>query len=213
VTATPAEAAQPAFWQAYLPSGYRDYRFPPGARVLDVGCGEGNQLLKLREAGHQVVGVEPWREVFPTLRAHRLAVAAGVAEALPIRSASCGAVLCKVVTPLTEERKAIAELGRVLRPGGLAYVIHHGAGFYLRYLLQAPKWQYRVYAVRGLVNSWFYALTGVRLPGWLGDTIYQSARRLRRAYGSAGLTLVEREPSRRFLGFPVFIADRLRRDA
>jgi SAM-dependent methyltransferase len=33
-------------------------RFPPGQRVLDVGCGRGDFLAKCREKGHEVTGVE-----------------------------------------------------------------------------------------------------------------------------------------------------------
>ena len=31
----------------------------PGARVLDVGCGFGSFLLRAREAGYAVAGIEP----------------------------------------------------------------------------------------------------------------------------------------------------------
>lgn len=199
------------FWAAFLPAGLAEYRFPAGATVLDVGCGQGDQSLQLREAGHPVIGIDPRPEIRSILRTRALPAAAAKAELLPIRTGSCGAVLCKVVTPYADERLAIGEIGRVLCEGGVAYVIHHGAGYYVRYLFRPESWRHRLYALRTLANTWCYALTRRRLPGRLGDTLYQSARRLRAEYASARLQLVERAPSRRFLGLPVFIADRLQR--
>jgi hypothetical protein len=68
-----------------------------------------------------------------------------------------------------------------------------------------------LYAARVIVNTLVYRLTGSRLPGFWGDTLFQSERRLRRYYAAAGLELVDQPYSARFGGAPVFIYHELRR--
>jgi S-adenosylmethionine-dependent methyltransferase len=41
----------------------------PGMTVLDVGCGQGTQLLRLAEAGCAVTGVDPSEDLLALLRA------------------------------------------------------------------------------------------------------------------------------------------------
>jgi hypothetical protein len=67
-----------------------------------------------------------------------------------------------------------------------------------------------VYLVRSLV-TWLYVLFGVRLPGFLGDTLYQSRPRLRGYNRRAGLRLIEDTPARTFLGLPVFLYQTVKR--
>jgi hypothetical protein len=119
--------------------------------------------------------------------------------------------LCKVVLPYTDERRAIKEIGRVLAKGGVAVIYLHGLGYSLRYLFKPDIWKRSVYAARTIFNTMIYRLSGRRLPGFLGDTIFQSDRRLRRYYRSAGLTLESVIQSRRFLGQPVFIGHVVRK--
>jgi hypothetical protein len=116
-----------------------------------------------------------------------------------------------VVIPYTHEAKAIAEIARVLRPGGTARVSYHGLGYFLKYLLTDRRWKTRVYGLRSIANTLLYAVSAQRLPGFWGDTLYQSERRLRRYYATNGLELIEAHPSRSFAGAPVFIYHVLRR--
>jgi hypothetical protein len=116
-----------------------------------------------------------------------------------------------VVLPYTDERRAIEEIARVLTKKGVALLYVHGLGYSLRYLLRPDSWKHSVYAARTIVNTVVYRLSGRRLPGFLGDTIFQSDRTLRRYYRSAGLTLLSTIPSGRFFGQPVFIGHVLRK--
>src|SRR6266849_3429182 len=176
------------YWSAYLSSPPEISYYQPGGTVLDVGCGNGEQLTRLRDARCRGIGLDLAPEA-----------------ALPCRSNSCQGVLCKVVIPYTDERLAIEEIGRVLAPGGVAVLYFHGIGYSLRYLLKPDIWKLSLYAARTIANTMLYRLLGIRLPGLLGDTLYQSESRLRRYYRSSGLTFDSAIPSRRFLGLPVFI--------
>jgi len=116
-----------------------------------------------------------------------------------------------VVIPYTDEQLAIAEIGRVLAPGGVALLYLHGLGYSLRYLLKPDIWKRSVYAAKTILNTVVYRLVRRRLPGRLGDTLFQSETRLRRCYRSAGLTLESTIPYRRFVGRPSFIGHVVRK--
>ena len=83
-----------------------------------------------------------------------------------------------MVLPYTDERRAIEEIGRVLATGGVAVLYLHGLGYSLRYLLKPDSGSVRLYAARTIVNTVVYRLSGRRLPGFLGDTLFQSDRRV-----------------------------------
>jgi SAM-dependent methyltransferase len=92
----------------------------PGARVLDLAAGTGKLSAALLDAGLDVVAVEPLaslREVLVgKLGASR--VHDGVAEALPIADESVDAVTVADAFHWFDQQRALAEIHRVLRPGG-----------------------------------------------------------------------------------------------
>lgn len=192
-------------WQDYdLPDPFF-FDFQPGAAVLDVGCGCGVQLRGLEHKGAAAIGLDPHFESLRQSRSNGCKVFQAVAERIPIRSERLDGLICKGVIPFTEEPLAFREISRVLRGGGISHCGYLSAGYYLRYLLRGSSWRFRVYGLRTLLNTWLYAATGHRLPGFLGDTVYQSRRRLKRYYGDNGLRLIQETPSRCFLGLSVFI--------
>ena len=185
--------------------------FPPGSRVLDVGCGYGKQLERLLRAGLDALGVERSPSLVDALTARGMPVLRGTAEHLPFEAEAFDGLVCKVVVPYTDERQAIAEWARVVRLGGCIRAVYHGAGYYLRYLTCGPGLPLRIYAARALANTWCYVLSGRRVPGFLGDTLYQSSKRLICYYRDVGLELEREWPSPGFCGKPVFIYHELRR--
>ncbi len=195
----------------YVAADFELTAFPAGARVLDVGCGEGRHLRALQSQGCLPVGVDLAIAEVEQLHADDFRVVRAVAEHLPFRDASFDGVVCSVVVPYTDEAIAVAEWARVLTPGGSVRVSYHGMGFALRQLLFGPGLSLRVYGLRTIVNSWVYALTGRRLPGWIGDTIYQSETRLARYYRQSGFRVVASSTSRTLGPFPVFIYHHLDR--
>jgi SAM-dependent methyltransferase len=97
---------------------------PAGGHVLDLGAGTGQFLRPLAEwLDSSVVGVEP----SPAMRANagaatlpgRIGLVAGRAEALPLRAASVDvAWLSAMVHQIDDVDRSVAELRRVVRPGG-----------------------------------------------------------------------------------------------
>lgn len=185
--------------------------FPAGARVLDVGCGGGRHLRMLRSEGCLPIGIDLAATQLLELHAEGFTVVRAVAEHLPFRDASFDGVVCSVVVPYTDEAIAITEWARVLAPGGTVRASYHGFRYALRQLLHGPGLTLRVYGLRTIVNTWVYAVTGRRLPGWIGDTIYQSERRLARHYRRIGFRVVASSTSRTPGGSPVFIYHHLER--
>lgn len=97
----------------------------PGLQWVDVGCGNGafTEMLVQRCAPVQVQGIDPSAEQLAFAR-HRLANAAaqfdlGDAMALPYgESTFDAAVMALVIFFVPDPAKSVAEMARVVRPGG-----------------------------------------------------------------------------------------------
>ncbi|MER5992262.1 class I SAM-dependent methyltransferase [Streptomyces viridosporus] len=104
-------------------------------RVIEVGAGNGLNFAHYPGTVSEVVAIEPERilrksAVEAALRAQvPVDVAPGAAEALPVKSeAFDAAVLSLVLCSVRDVRRALAELRRVLRPGGELRFFEHGRG-------------------------------------------------------------------------------------
>ena len=193
------------FLKSYVLADYNIAEFPKGALVLDVGCGMGGDLKELERRGCLAVGIEPGCESVNSCRRQMLRVIQAIGEHIPLKTASCDGLICNGVLSFTNEACVLREFRRVLKPEALGRFCFLGAGYYLRLLLCASSWKYRFYGMRALVNTWLYVATGRRLPSFLGDTIYQSRKRLRMYYSECGLKLLEDRSAPTFLRFPVLI--------
>jgi SAM-dependent methyltransferase len=148
VTALPGALASPNIWHhpevyeaenrgvdsdGVLESAMRGRHDWAGQRVLDVGCGTGFHLPRFAVTAAEVVGVEPHP---PLLRRARRRVASvpavrvlpGTAQAVPLPDASVDVVHARwayFFGPGCEP--GLAEVARVLRRGGTAFVIDNDA--------------------------------------------------------------------------------------
>jgi 2-polyprenyl-6-hydroxyphenyl methylase/3-demethylubiquinone-9 3-methyltransferase len=99
---------------------------PGPARALDVGCGAGFLSNFLAAAGHDVTGLDASAESLAVAARHdrtgRVAYELGDALALPYPDASFD-VVCAMdfLEHVEEPARAVAEVGRVLRPSGLFF--------------------------------------------------------------------------------------------
>jgi SAM-dependent methyltransferase len=139
--------ANAAWWQAGFTSGadpeYEEQILPMAAahlagarRVLDVGTGEG-QLARLAAGlGCEVVGLDPTpaQVAVAAARAGGPAYLLAGAAPLPVRSASVDCVIaCLVFEHIRDVEQALAEVARVLEPGGrFLFFLNHP-------LLQTPN--------------------------------------------------------------------------
>lgn len=121
-------------------------RLGPRARVLDVGCGRGGVMeLFWREVG-LAVGVDA---DYASLAEHRtrqtappgMPLTGGQVEALPFQTASFDLVLALwVFEHLPRPAPALAELARVLRPGGHLLFLTPNAQHPLIWANRASQW-------------------------------------------------------------------------
>ncbi len=115
------------FAGADVPAGF--FPFAKGARVLDVGCGPGFWTRELARRGYEVAAVDltdtAVRLAQRSLALFGLAaeVRQGDAENLPFAAESFdGVVSHGVIHHTPDTARCVAEMARVLRPGGLAVV-------------------------------------------------------------------------------------------
>jgi SAM-dependent methyltransferase len=166
------------------------------SRVLDVGCGAGQEMIPFASSGALCVGVDiapasamTGARLFAA-RYPRLVVtfAMGAVERLPFLSQTFDVVICRVVIPYTDNAQALHEMARVLRPGGILLLkIHH-----LRYYLEKFRRAVRqcnagsaIHALRTLLSGVLYHVTGRQPSGGLllresFQTHWLLARELRR---------------------------------
>jgi len=104
-------------------------------RVLDIGTGEGQVARALRSAGAEVIGIDPISAMIHEAgnRDPAMAVAQAGGGALPFAVESFDkAVACLVFEHIDDVDEAIADVARVLKPGGtFLFLLNHP-------LLQTP---------------------------------------------------------------------------
>jgi SAM-dependent methyltransferase len=143
------------------------------ARVLDVGTGEGQIARAAVDLGaSRVVGVDPTRAQLRVAqeRGGGVHYARATAEALPFPDGSFDAVVvCLVFEHIAEHEPAIAEIGRVLEPGGrFVFLLNHpllqapNSGWVIDHVLEEEYWRVGPYLVEDVTME--ELAPGVVLP-------------------------------------------------
>src|SRR5438093_7395401 len=148
----------------YFREAIRRANLPSEATVLDAGCGTGANLVLLSQMFTRTIGCDlaETAVAFSTERGHKRVLVADVNH-LPFKNGVFDCVLCGDVLECREvdERRAVAELARVTRPGA-------------RIILSAAAYQF-------LMGEHDRAVHAVRR---------YTKRRLRRAVAVAGVEIV-----------------------
>lgn len=92
----------------------------PGSQIVDLAAGTGKLTRLLAGIGADLIAVEPVGGMRAKLHEQLPAVpvVAGVAEALPLADSSIDAVVVAQAFHWFDARRAMAEIARVVRPGG-----------------------------------------------------------------------------------------------
>ena len=125
--------ADPEYEEQILPLAARE--LAGAKRVLDVGCGDGQVSRLAAKLGAEVVGIDPtWNCVSVANQRGGGAFARAGAAQLPFADGTFDAVIaCLVFEHIRDVDSAIAEVARVLQPGGrFCFFLNHP-------LLQTPN--------------------------------------------------------------------------
>jgi SAM-dependent methyltransferase len=171
--------------------GLLDARIEPGEVVVDIGCGVGRltRVIAARAAG--VLALDVSAEMIERARAHHLALGnvewiVGDGTTLrPIADASADACISHVVFQHIPDPRItlgyVAEIGRVLRPGGWAALqVSNDARVHL------PRRDVRS-GLRRVAAALRRAPAGRQDPAWLGSAV--ELGELREVARRAGLEL------------------------
>jgi len=151
-----------------------DRRLPPASRrerLLDLGCGTGHHLAWARGLGYDVAGTDGSEAMLAEARrlnpSSELRLAP--ADALPFPDASFDAILCiEVLRYLPQIDPCLREMGRVLKPGGVALAT------------ASPLLNLNGFPLLNRLGRWVPALRTVRLKQHF-HTSWGLERRFRRA--------------------------------
>jgi ubiquinone/menaquinone biosynthesis C-methylase UbiE len=170
------------------------------ARVLDIGCGAGQELRPfVRGARTLGIGIDvsaqvgrAGRDLFGTeAPGSRVAFIRAAAENLPFTASSFDLVICRLALPYTDNAQALSEMARVLTPDGALLLKFHHARYYtleLRDALRTRRVKSAIHACRVLMAGCLYHLTGSQPRGRLsGYETFQTFWLLRRELRRRGL--------------------------
>lgn len=190
----------------------------PLEKVLDVGCGAGQELIPFVERTDAFcIGIDAAEELGAVTRQffdefdckNRVAFTRSYGESLPFADASFDVVLCRVALPYMNNRQTIAEVARVLKPNGIFLLKTHAPAFYFGMIRERWKLfslRQIAYPLICLAGGAWHSLTGRQLQKgfWAGKEVYQTERFLRREFAKNNLR-IERHLSDTNVETPSFV--------
>jgi ubiquinone/menaquinone biosynthesis C-methylase UbiE len=114
------ERGRPGYADAVIAELVQTFGLQPGRRALDLAAGTGKLTRQLVVSGAELVAVEPLAALRAQFRAvlPDIAVLDGTAEAIPLADESVDAVFVAQAFHWFDADRALAEITRILRPGG-----------------------------------------------------------------------------------------------
>lgn len=175
---------------------------PVVKRVLDVGCGAGQEMLpfirekraigfgidiseQIGEIGHQFFNDRGLADRVVFLRAK--------GEDLPFADESFEVVICRIALPYMNNQAALAEMTRVLQPNGVLFIkIHHLNYYFSRFFQNLRRGEIlpMIHATRVISAGILFHLTGFQKPNRLiGNEVFQTTYFLAQQLTKYGMKL------------------------
>ncbi|MEO7422440.1 MAG: class I SAM-dependent methyltransferase [Ornithinibacter sp.] len=182
-----------------------------GSTVVDIGCGSGFHLPRFAAKGARVLGIEPYLPLVKRAQARITeagspsVVLAGGAERLPLRERSIDVAHARWAYFFGAGcEPGLKELTRVIRPGGMAFIIDNdatrstfGSWFRLAHPAYDPVavqrfWHRQGFTTERLTIAWSFdsredldAVTRIELPPAMADSVLKAHEGLTVDYGVA----------------------------
>jgi ubiquinone/menaquinone biosynthesis C-methylase UbiE len=176
-------------------------------RVLDIGCGAGQQMLPFIERGANGIGLDITPEVGQVGRKmyekagfpKSVSFLRGSGNELPFESESFDVLICRGALMFMNNKKALSEMSRVLRRGGKFFLMYQAAPYYwwkMRHGITSGNIMSSVHAMRVLYAGNMYLLTGKQPFNKFtaGGEIFQSKTSLQREINPLGMKIVGEMP-------------------
>jgi len=161
--------------------------------ILDIGCGAGQTIIALG-TGARSVGVDvdlaALRHASSGAMGEVVTVAGARGEQLPFRDGVFDYVFSRVAIPYMDIPAALAEMHRVLRPGGRLWLALHPIAIPLEQFRRGNL-KGRIHAAYTMINGLWFHLTGrtFRLTSDICEST-QTARGMRVALTRAGFSRI-----------------------
>ena len=191
-------------------------------KVLEVGCGAGQELLPFIENTDAFcVGIDAADELGAVTKnffdwgncENRVAFVRAMGEQLPFDEASFDVVLCRVALPYMDNRRTIAEIARILRPNGVFLLKTHAPAFYFGMI--GRRWRtfslkQLAYPLICLAGGTWHLLTERQLKDgfWRGKEVFQTRRFLEKEFAKNGLKITG-ELSDTNIQTPSFVVEKI----
>jgi ubiquinone/menaquinone biosynthesis C-methylase UbiE len=172
-------------------------------RVLDAGCGLGQDLLPFAEKTDALCfGVDRAAEIGDFGKkffvekgfGDRVAFTRATGENLPFADGSFDIVICRLALPYMNNDAALKEFARVLQPNGAILLKIHAPPFYFGMIRERAKTfrpKLLAYPLICLVNGFLYQVTERQPTGsfWRGKEVYQTRKLLERRLNKIGMRI------------------------
>jgi SAM-dependent methyltransferase len=152
------------------------------ARILEVGCGEGELAERMQsELGAEVVALDQSERMVEITRARGVDAWVGDVQALPFADGEFDcAVAAWMLFHVPNVDRALSELARVLRPGGRLVAVTNGADHLreLRDLLGVPPFDFNFHGDNGVgvLSRHFGRVERRDATGWIAFPDRDSAQ-------------------------------------
>ncbi len=140
-------------------------------RVLDIGCGAGQEMLPFVARGAKAVGIDVAPEVGQIGRkmfvaenfGERVEFVRAAGHALPFADDTFDVLICRIALMYMNIKPALREVERVIRTGGVFFLKYHAPSYYFSKFSEGLKNRdilSSVHATRCLLAGYSYQKTG-----------------------------------------------------
>lgn len=171
-----------------------------GARVLDIGCGAGQTLIAAYP-GRKTFGLDLDLDALGLGRTltSDVSFACGRAERLPFATGSFDLVVARVSLVYTDLPASFAEVARVLRPAGTAWMVFHPLRLCWKQAVRGRSWKSWAFFAYVFANGVSFHLRQRVFPLLGRQESFQTVSAVTRALNRAGFSTIAVDRGRHFV--------------